>query len=315
MPANQPIAVQFSDLRGFSSFTAQHGDEKAFQIANQFVDLVGASVEQHGGRLLKTYGDGVMTSFEDPSEAVRCAVTMQKTLCDEYCGGDEGDAVISAGIGLTWGSAIQTDGDLFGHSVNLAKRLADEAKGGQIVVSSSVVDEAQSLESYSFRDMGTRSLKGVGDHQLYEVIWRSEVARIGTTDDHMDIILTEDQKVVVELGKSMKAKLEEMIQKLDSEIVGEEDSGLARLVKSKLAQRLARSLPTWIDWAQNRSGLGIEHAIQDVRAEIIEGKLTLMLGSKKRRLAFDPKDIDPKAAQAFVERLQRMKALANGTSD
>jgi len=315
MTANHPIAVQFSDLRGFSSFTAQHGDEKAFQIANQFVDLVGASVEQHGGRLLKTYGDGVMTSFEDPSEAVQCAVTMQKTLCDEYCGGGDGDAVISAGIGLTWGSAIQTDGDLFGHSVNLAKRLADEAKGGQIVASSSVVEEAQSLESYSFRDMGTRSLKGVGDHQLYEVIWRPEVARIGTIDDHMDIILTEDQKVVVELGKSMKDKLEEMIQKLESEVVSEEDSGLARFVKSKLAHRLAKSLPTWIDWAQNRSGLGIEHAIKDVQAEIIKGKLTLMLGPKKRPLAFDPKDIDPRAAQAFVERLQRMKALASGPSE
>lgn len=314
MSSSRPIAVQFSDLRGFSSFTAEHGDEKAFQIAQQFVDLVGSSVEQHGGRLLKTYGDGVMTSFEDPSAAVHCAVTMQKTLCDEYCGGDDEDPVISAGIGLTWGSAIQTDGDLFGHSVNLAKRLADEAKGGQIVASSSVVDEARALDSYSFRDMGKRSLKGVGDHQLYEVIWRPEVARLGTADDHMDIVLTEDHKLIVELGKSMKDKLEEAIQKLESEMVDEEESGLARFVKTQLAKRLAKSIPTWVDWAQNRSGLGIEHAIQDVQAEILKGKLTLTLGPKKRPLSFEPKDIDPKAAQAFVERLQRMKALGSESS-
>lgn len=314
MSSSQLIAVQFSDLRGFSSFTAQHGDEKAFQIARQFVDLVGASVDQYGGRLLKTYGDGVMTSFEDPSQAVRCAVAMQETLCDEYCGGDEEDPVISAGIGLTWGSAIQTDGDLFGHSVNLAKRLADEAKGGQIVTSSSVVEEAKALENYSFRDMGERNLKGIGDYELYEVIWRPEVARIETADDQMDIILTEDHKVIVELGKSVKDKLEMTIQQLKSEMAGEESSGMARFIKSKLAKQLAKSLPTWIDWAQTRSGLGIEHAIQDVTAEIINGKLQLMLGAKKRPLSFSPKDIDPKAAQAFVERLQRMKVLASGSS-
>lgn len=315
MSSNQPIAVQFSDLRGFSSFTAQHGDEKAFQIARQFVDLVGTSVEQHDGRLLKTYGDGVMTSFEDPSQAVRCAVSMQETLGDEYCGGDDGDSLISAGIGLTWGSAIQTDGDLFGHSVNLAKRLADEAKGGQIVASSSVVGEADPLDGYAFRDMGTRSLKGVGDHQLYEVIWRPEVARLETADDHMDIVLTEDHKLIVELGKSMQEKLQETIRQLESEKIGEDESGLARFVKTRLAKRLAKSLPTWVDWAQNRSGLGIEHAIKDVQADIVEGKLTLTLGPKKKPLQFDPKDIDPKAAQAFVERLQRMKLLASGSSD
>ncbi len=315
MSSNQLIAVQFSDLRGFSSFTAQHGDEKAFQIARQFVDLVGASVEQHGGHLLKTYGDGVMTSFEDPSQAVRCAVTMQEALCDKYCGGDDEDSVISAGIGLSWGSAIQTDGDLFGHSVNLAKRLADEAKGGQIVASSSVVDETGALEGYSFRDMGERSLKGIGDHHLYEVIWRPEIARLETSDDHMDIILTADHKVVVELGKSAQDKLEKMIHKLESGTGDEEHTGLARFVRDKLAKRLAKSLPTWIDWAQSRAGLGIEHTVQDVNAEIVDGELTLILGPKMKRLSFNPKDVDPAAAKAFVERLQRMKTLASGSSD
>jgi len=314
MSSDQPIAIQFSDLRGFSSFTAQHGDEKAFQIVRQFVDLVGSSVEQHGGRLLKTYGDGVMTSFNDPSQAVRCAVAMQETLCDEYCGGDDEDLAISAGIGLSWGTAIQTDGDLFGHSVNLAKRLADEAKGGQIVASSSVVDETGALESYTFRDMGERSLKGIGDHQLYEVIWRPEVARIETADDHMDIILTEDQKVIVELGKSMKDKIEETLRQLETEVDDGEHSGLSRFLKQKLAKRLAKSLPTWIDWAESRAGLGIEHAVQDVKAEIADGKLMLILGSKKKPLSFNSKDVDPAAAKAFVERLERMKALASGTS-
>ena len=60
--------------------------------------------------------------------------------------------------------------------------------------------------------------------------------------------------------------------------------------------------------------MGIEHAVQDVSAEIADGKLTLILGPKKKRLSFNPKDIDPAAAQAFVERLEQMKAMTGGTS-
>jgi len=312
MPSNELVAIQFSDLRGFSSYTAQHGDEKAFQIARQFVNLVGASVEQHGGRLLKTYGDGVMTSFDDPCQAVQCAAAMQETICVEYCGGDDDDPTISAGIGLSWGTAIQTDGDLFGHSVNLAKRLADEAKGGQIVTSSTMVEAAGPLDRYTFREMGKHVLKGLGQHQLYEVIWRPEVARIATPGDQMDIILTDDNKVVVELGKSAKDQLQEVIAKLEGEAEKDESGGLATFLKHKLAKRLAKSLPNWVDWAQTRAGMGIEHAIHDVQAEIVDGKLTLLLGAKKKRLSFNPKDIDPVAASAFVERLERMKAFARG---
>ena len=58
MSSNEPVAIQFSDLRGFSSYTAQHGDEKDFKIARHFVDLVGASVEQHGGRIRIEGGTG-----------------------------------------------------------------------------------------------------------------------------------------------------------------------------------------------------------------------------------------------------------------
>jgi class 3 adenylate cyclase len=308
MPSEQPLAIQFSDLRGFSSFTAQHGDEKAFRIARQFTDLVGTKVEQHDGRLLKTYGDGVMTSFEDPEQAIRCAIAMQETLCDKYCGGDDEDPAVSAGIGLSWGTAIQTDGDLFGHSVNLAKRLADEAKGGQIVASSAVVDVAGAPDGYSFRDMGARGLKGLGDHQLYEVIWRCEVARLETADEHMDIILTDDQKVIVGLSKSTRERLEETLRRLEEETGNGTEPGMVGFIRRKLAKRLAESLPNWIDWAQSKAGMGLEHAANDVDARMAHGKLTLILGPNARPLSFSSKEIDPAAAKAFVERLERVKS-------
>ena len=54
--------------------------------------------------------------------------------------------------------------------------------------------------------------------------------------------------------------------------------------------------------------MGIEHSIKDVKAEISRGRLTLLLGAKKKPITFDAKDIDPAAARAFVERLQKMQA-------
>jgi class 3 adenylate cyclase len=308
MSSNDPIAVQFSDLRGFSSFTAQHGDEEAFRMATQFVELVGTKVEEHGGCLLKTYGDGVMTSFGDPSQAVRSAVAMQGALLKTYDGGEADKTVISAGIGLTWGTAIRTDGDLFGHSVNLAKRLADEAKGGQIVTSSSLIDATGPLEGCTFRSMGERSLKGVGAHRLYEVVWRPEIMRLQTVDQHMDIILTDDGTVVVELGKYVQRKLDDVVQQLESEAEDKSDVWLARFIKRHVAKGIAKSLPTWVDWAQSRAGLGIEHPVGDVRAEIVDGKLLIFLGREKKPLSFDRGDIDPADAQAFMEQLERMKA-------
>lgn len=56
-------------------------------------------------------------------------------------------------------------------------------------------------------------------------------------------------------------------------------------------------------------------AVQDVKAKIVDGKLTLSLGATKKRLSFNPKNIDPAAAQALVKRLEKMKALASGSSD
>lgn len=309
MISEKPVAVQFSDLRGFSSFTAQHGDQTAFEIAKRFTDLVGAKVEEHQGRLLKTYGDGVMTSFADPEAAVRCAVAMQETLCETYCG--EGDEeTISAGIGLTWGPAIQTEDDLFGHSVNLAKRLADEAKGGQIVTSASVVDALGVSPICTFRSLGDRRLKGIGEHRLYEVVWRAEVARLETADSRMDIILTEDDHVVVEFSKTIQDKLAEVSRQLEAVADRSDGGGAAQALRRKLALRVAKSLPSWAEWMQSRAGLGIQHGVHDVHAEILDDRLTLFLGPSRKRISFDRDEVDRKAAQAFVDRLERRKARA-----
>lgn len=298
-----PFAIQFSDLREFTAITAERGDEEAFRLARAFVELVESRVSGHGGRVLKTYGDGVMTSFDDAVQAVECSIEMQDALCAKYCRGEE--TTLSAGIGLTWGTAIRTDDDLFGSSVNLAKRIADVAKGGQIVVSSAVAGHsALAGTGHNFRDLGERSLKGLGEHHLYELVWRNEVATLETVGEDIEFILTDDDKLVVGFAKPAQEKLREVQAQLAT--LGEGKGGLEGRIQRAIAKQIARKLPNVVEWASARAGMGMEHDLKDVEATLRGGKLTLSIKGRKR-VALGDKDVDLSAAERFVDRLDALK--------
>ncbi len=306
MPNEEPFAIQFSDLREFTAITAERGDEEAFRLVRAFVELVESRVSGHGGRVLKTYGDGVMTSFEDAAQAVECSVEMQDALCAEYCHGEE--TALSAGIGLTWGTAIRTDDDLFGSSVNLAKRIADVAKGGQIVVSSSVAQHsALAATGHSFRDLGDRTLKGLGEHHLYELVWRNELAKLETVRDDIDFVLTDDNKLVIEFAKPVRDQLREAQEKLA--VLGEGEHGLEGMIKRAIGKRVARRLPNVVEWAGARAGMGMEHELKDVEVKLHGGKLTLFVKGRKS-VALGDKDVDLSAAERFADHLEVLKRSA-----
>lgn len=310
MPSEEPLAIQFSDLRGFTALTAERGDEEAFRLARAFVDLVESRVSGRGGRVLKTYGDGVMTSFEDVAEAVECSVEMQDALCAEYCHGEE--TTLSAGIGLTWGAAIRTAGDLFGTSVNLAKRIADVAKGGQIVVSSSVAEHSSlAATERTFRDLGERPLKGLGEHRLYEVVWRDEVATLGTVHDDAELILTDDGKLVIQFAKHALEELQGVQGKLAA--LGEGEGGLEGRLKRAIGKRVARKLPQVVEWAAARAGMGIEHELRDVDVRFEQGGIVLVVNGKKR-ISLGAENVDLAEAERFIDRFAALKGGAGGAA-
>jgi len=309
MSSDQPLAIQFSDLREFTAITAERGDEEAFRLVRAFVELVESRVSGHGGRVLKTYGDGVMTSFEDAAQAVECSVEMQDALCSEYCHGEE--TALSAGIGLTWGTAIQTDDDLFGSSVNLAKRIADVAKGGQIVVSSAVAQHsALATTPHSFRDLGELPLKGLGEHHLFELVWRNEIATLETVRNDIDFVLTDDNKLVIEFAKGVRDQLREAQEKVA--VLGEGEHGLEGMIKRAIGKRVARGLPNVVEWAGARAGMGMEHELKDVEVKLHRGKLTLFVKGRKS-VALGDKDVDLSAAERFIDHLEALKRGARET--
>ncbi len=301
MGNDRPLAIGFGDLRGFTTYTAERGDEEALRVAERFASVVRSELEEHGGRLLKTYGDGVMMSFEDSSSAVRSVVDAQRAL-SEYNSAHP-DESLCAGFGLTWGSAIRTGDDLFGHSVNLAKRLADVAKACQIVVSPEIRNEAVKTTSFPFRDLGEREIKGLGKSRLYEVVWRDEAAVLTLPDDSLDVVLTNDQRLVLEFAKPVDQALDAIRAKLSATA---DEKGPAGFLKRKMVERLARDLPKWADAVRRFGGVAIEHRLDEIDASFVDGELRIQLPDG-RSLAFTKNQITQEDAQRFLAKLLSLR--------
>jgi adenylate cyclase len=151
--AERPPAICFLDITGYTRLTAERGDKAAAELAEQLSHLVQGTSIQHGGRPVKWLGDGVMFYFRDPGSGVEAAVAMA-------------EGVVSAGlppahVGLDAGPVLFQDGDYYGQTVNVASRIAEYARPGEVLVSQAVVDVAAN-SAVTFSEVGTVELKGVG---------------------------------------------------------------------------------------------------------------------------------------------------------
>jgi class 3 adenylate cyclase len=179
LPSGATVTIFFSDIRGFTEYTNQYGDESAFRVLRQHNALVNKQVEQFGGRVVKTQGDSFMVYFPTARAAILCAVAIQGTMAGEAQ--NEPGARIELGIGINTGEPIQEGGDFFGSTVNLAARVCAVATPGQVLVSETTRHVAGRLENVEFVDRGLRELKGFPEPQrVYEVRWMPE-SRAGRT--------------------------------------------------------------------------------------------------------------------------------------
>ena len=164
--------ILFTDLVDSTSFTNRVGDARAVEILRIHDAIIRQSLGASGGRQVKHTGDGVLASFVLASDAVNCAIDMQRGFArhnQQY-----GDAPISARIGFTAGEPVTNDNDLFGAAVNLAARVCAHAQADQILASN-VIPELCIGKGFEFVDQGEVMLKGFDEAvRLHEVSWSSE---------------------------------------------------------------------------------------------------------------------------------------------
>jgi class 3 adenylate cyclase/YHS domain-containing protein len=142
----------FVDLAGFSALTEAHGDEAAADLALRFTGLVTETLAGHG-RLVKTIGDAALVVSPSPPPAIRFVSGLWRRAAEE-----PDFPVLRAG--LHHGEAVERGDDVFGSAVNLAARVAAEARGGQVLATARVGDAARS-GGVSVTPLGTVTLRNV----------------------------------------------------------------------------------------------------------------------------------------------------------
>jgi class 3 adenylate cyclase len=149
----RPPGVCFLDITGYTRLTEERGDEAAAELAARLGRLVRRASARHAGRPVKWLGDGVMFYFPDPGPAVVAAIDMVDGVRDA--------GLPPAHVGLHAGPVLFQEGDYFGRTVNVAARIAEYARPGEILVSQEVVDLAGAPPDVAFRLIGPVELKGV----------------------------------------------------------------------------------------------------------------------------------------------------------
>jgi adenylate cyclase len=148
----RPPAVSFLDITGYTRLTEERGDEAAAELAARLATLVRGSSRDHGGQPVKWLGDGVMFYFPSPGEGVLAALDMVEGVASH--------ALPPARVGIDAGPVVFQEGDYFGRTVNIAARIADYARPGEVLVSREVVEAAKGTP-VTFTEIGPVELKGV----------------------------------------------------------------------------------------------------------------------------------------------------------
>jgi class 3 adenylate cyclase len=164
--------ILFTDVCGSVEHTTRLGDDAHVALLREHNRIVRDLLGRHDGREVKHTGDGIMASFSSVANAVLFAIEVQRAL---HARNRDAEPQLHVSIGLNAGEPVTDDNeDLFGAAVQLAARLCDAAKPGQILASL-VVRELCLGKPFRFEDGGRLALKGLPEPApAYVVPWHDE---------------------------------------------------------------------------------------------------------------------------------------------
>ncbi len=182
-------AIASVDVVGYSRLMGK--DESGTLAALKAIrrEVVDPRIATHGGRIVKTTGDGLLLEFPSVVDAVRCVVEMQTAMAVRTAEVREGRR-IAFRIGLHVGDIIIDGDDIFGDGVNIAARLQEIAKPGGVCVSSRVHDDVRDRLETAFEDGGAQTLKNIARPvHVWRWVPRSSSARATSAPSTADVPL------------------------------------------------------------------------------------------------------------------------------
>jgi ABC-type transport system substrate-binding protein/class 3 adenylate cyclase len=150
-----------ADVRGYTLFTQERGDEAATKLAARFADVARQVVKEHGGSVIELRGDEALAAFDSARQAILAATHAQERFLEETVA--DPSFPLPVGIGLDAGEAVPLEAGYRGSALNLAARLCGRAGPGEILASQGVVHLARKVEGVRYVDRGDLHLKGLAE--------------------------------------------------------------------------------------------------------------------------------------------------------
>jgi len=148
-----------ADVQGYSSLV-EADEVGTVTRLKQYRDVMVAEIGNHHGRLINTWGDGLLADFSSPVEAVFCAVEVQRRLALRNT--DAPDAPpMQFRIGINIGDVMIDGNDIYGEGVNIAARLESLAEAGGICISGNVFEQVRRKLDIGFDFIGTPEIKNI----------------------------------------------------------------------------------------------------------------------------------------------------------
>jgi class 3 adenylate cyclase len=170
------LAILFADVVGSTRIYEVMGDLRARDMVLTCVEIMRAATEQNHGTVIKTIGDEIMATFPTPNDALNAASRMQHDIRIHAELKVEGQPV-AIRIGGHFGPVVLENRDIFGAAVHTANRMTSQAKAGQIMITSAMVERLAPEWQSAVRQIDVATLKGKSNEdELYEVLWQKEDA-------------------------------------------------------------------------------------------------------------------------------------------
>ncbi len=162
-------AILFADVVGYSRLMGADEEDTHTRLKGFLREFIEPQIAEHGGKLIRVSGDGLLAEFPSVVDALRCALGVQDGMAERNKGLPEDEQILFR-IGINMGDVIADEGDIFGDSVNVAARLEGLADPAGIFVSGIVYDQVKNKVEADIGYAGTRRVKNIRDPiRIYRV--------------------------------------------------------------------------------------------------------------------------------------------------
>ena len=176
--AARNLAILFADITGSTKLYETVGDVEALETIGRCLDIIRLVCEDHGGRVIKTIGDGSMSVFPLPANAAYASIAMHVEISKQRT---SRGMPLSIHAGFHYGAILGGDADVFGDAVNVAARLSSLAKAGQTLVSVQTFEVLSPALRARMRDQDVHTVKGKQeDIAIYELLWQESEEELTT---------------------------------------------------------------------------------------------------------------------------------------